>query len=95
MRCKGAVGAIWEPYESPVGHMGTVWEPCGTMLNPCALYIPFGSHQACDRIRMHHMGAFGCHMGGVCHWMGAVHIRWEAYGAIWGPSALWEQYFPM
>jgi hypothetical protein len=26
--------------------MGAVWEPCGTMLHPIALYVPYGSHQA-------------------------------------------------
>jgi hypothetical protein len=27
-------------------HMGAVRVPCGTMLNPCALYVPHASHQA-------------------------------------------------
>jgi hypothetical protein len=30
--------------------------------------------------------------GSQKHWMGAVHIGREPYGAIWGPYALWEQY---
>jgi hypothetical protein len=40
------VSAILEPC-SPYGDtIGATWEPCGTMLNPCALYVPYGSHQA-------------------------------------------------
>jgi hypothetical protein len=74
-----AICAVRELLALYGSHMGVVWEPCGTMLNPCALYVPYGSHQACDRSHMHHMGALGCHMGGVCNRIEAKCNGWEQY----------------